>query len=144
MSRKFEDDEVLSQDPPVEPLRIGGRRRIGANRSNGDDGTPVFFLRSNKRAVELHLDGRRLRNSQNGLCYGVGHVPDTGRLLPPEENITPVAPNLIWSLPDDGGSPPSSRMGSHTSEATDGVNQVWDDNAAPFGRLERGTHTFDI
>ena len=66
--------------------------------------------------------------SENGLCYCVRHVRTTGRLLPQGENPTSVAPNSIWSLSDDGGSPlrPVGWV----------PNQVWDDKVALFWRLE--------
>ena len=64
-------------------------------------------------------ENRRLNEeSQNGLCYGVRHVRVTGRLLPPEENITSVAPNSIWSLSDDGRSLPVQSDGSQIKFGT--------------------------
>ena len=56
--------------------------------------------------------------SENGLCYCVRHVRTTGRLLPPGENPTSVAPNSIWSLSDDGGSLPVRSDGSQIKFGT--------------------------
>ena len=59
-------------------------------------------------------------------------------LIPRKEHF--VAPNSIWSPSGDRRSLPVQSDGSHTSEATDAINQVWDDNQASFWRLERHTH----
>jgi sialic acid synthase SpsE len=70
------------------------------------------------RKTEKALGEVRYETTENGLCYGVRHVRVTGRLLPSGENITSVAPNSIWSLPEDGRSLPVQSDGSQIKACT--------------------------